>query len=178
MSEDLPQEQQANPTPPGVAGEMADPKEAQFNAMNHIAEASGPEAEARRQEMQRWSDATGAYAEAAAREHTKSVEYQKLRGATQEQVNAEIVAAAHRMAKHGANPSVYRYGEEHPDEEPTNITAHQNGMLSRPRPSVVDEQLGRFDRSPAHINGPAEPTKPEAQKIELDQAFENADSGL
>lgn len=157
MSEDMPEEQQTS-LPPGVAGEMADPKEAEFNKMQIRAAAEGPAAEARRQEMQRWSEATGAYAEEAARGHNNTEKYIVERGGTQEAVNKEITDAAYRVAG-GVDPRANRHDNAHGEEEPVRVTAYDNGMETRPRYTGHDQS--RFDRSPAHINGPAKPLAPE-----------------
>lgn len=126
------------------------PDESAYNAMEIEAAAAGPMAEARRAEMQRWSDATGAHAEEAA-DQMSSLEKHLAKGKySQEVVEKSINNAAQRIVANGVAPAPGRHeGALTPLEDATTMHYQptEQGIVSTP--SIRD--AGTFDRSPAHI---------------------------
>jgi hypothetical protein len=84
--------------------------ESKFNAMQAEAAAAGPEAEARRREMQRWSDATGAYAEEAAIVNKSEEERLVERGDSPEDVRAGLTKRNAELASSGVFVTSRRHG--------------------------------------------------------------------
>lgn len=134
--------------------QFSGPDETQFNQMQVVAEAAGPAAEARRLEMQRWSDATGAYAEEAAIVNQSEEERLVNAGNSPEDVASQLAAKNKQLASNGVFVSARRHGTHS-----TDIGQHRGqSTMVGPRPDgkivtggIDGQGIVTVDRSPAHM---------------------------
>ncbi len=127
--------------------------ESKFNAMQMVAAAEGPEAEARRQEMDRWAQAQGALAETAMANHAYVEKMSVISGASAEAVADEIRENAKATAQTGVRRREGIHGERDQNGPLTiHYKARKDGSVETE--NVNDPRYSkRVFRSPAHIRG-------------------------
>ena len=115
------------------------PNESKFKAMEIVAAAQGPEAEARRREMAHWAEAQGEHAEAASRINKAAEDNARELGLSHEQTKKRVGDASERIAKFGTVPLADRGNG-------VRVRATEQGIVRE-----LDDSVNLL-RSPAHIN--------------------------
>lgn len=121
------------------------PDESKFKAMEVVAQASGPEAEARRQEMANWAEHVGRHAERAASRINDAARDAVAGGDTAEAVANRISTMAHEQAEQGV--MTHKVEELGGMRRTTNPIVKPTAEGVQVRSSDVKD----FYRSPAHI---------------------------
>ncbi|HSX14690.1 MAG TPA: hypothetical protein VLE72_02150 [Candidatus Saccharimonadales bacterium] len=132
------------PGPEGEEVTSGSPDESKFKAMEEVAKASGPEAEARRREMAEWSNAAGTYAERASQLAENVGQRMVERGESAEQIKKEMGEASGDIAKFGVD-----FTDDSSKDK--NVKPVEGGM------KVLDYEKGastRTPRSPAQVRKP------------------------
>ena len=101
--------------------------DAKFNNMEVAAESGGPEAEARRTEMGKWSEATGRVEESKARYASKAASELVQDGATAEETRDTLTKVAHNEATVGV---AFQHDQGNGTEKTTFDKATDRGVLS------------------------------------------------
>lgn len=138
------------------------PDETNFKNMEVVAQAAGPEAEARRQEMARWSEAQGAHAEEAAATQSAEEAYNAQLGLTHEKGSEALASVNQSIAANGVTVRANRHGKEtrFQGNNDLNLRASETGITTS---LAVDPGAGgRLDRSPASIGKAAEKARTES----------------
>lgn len=140
------------------------PDERAYKSMEVVAAAGGVEAEGRRNEMAKWSEASGRLVESAQRSHVSAEEEIASRGWNAEVSKQQIAKVNGHIAENG----ITTFGSDSRDGiSSQNIKAVNNG-------GVMVKEHGSRDilRSPAHISEPipsalsvADTKKEEAGKL-------------
>lgn len=132
---------------------MPQPDESKFRAMEVAAAASGPEAEARRQEMAEWSEAIGAHAEMASRRVNAAGEEILKEGGTDKEVKERMSNASSLMAEFGVGVSLDEEGKY------LDSTAPETGLISRNgavRAIAEGVRVRKGDNKPKIYRSPAQ----------------------
>jgi hypothetical protein len=135
---------------PGVESEG--PDESKFDNMEVVAAAGGPEAEARRNEMGKWAQSTGAYAEKAAEMNKSEEERAARNGLTEEETRVRLTGENQDIAR-GLN-----IGEGKGTSQPVYASPVEEGMRVR----TADGRSDKVYRSPAELKKSQEKPKEDA----------------
>ncbi len=121
------------------------PNEANYDSMEVVAAASGPKAEARRQEMQAWSEHTGAMAERMAATQSFIEKEQLESGATPETLQARVVDLNYDFPRVGVMVGA-------------DMAARPVGPWVEVSNPQTENSASKIFRSPATISGPKQPS--------------------